>query len=130
VQAGAQPGERVVGEREMAVGQAGGAVGFPRDDGPGQGGMLPQRPAAHLGVYGSASKPRPTSRRIRADSSVSRELCVARAIAWCSAWSASREASRPAACAYAPTARRIVSMSSADRRSAAVRAICCSMSRR
>ena len=49
MQAGAQLGERVVGEREMTVGQAGGAVGFPRDDRLGQSGMLPQRPAAHLG---------------------------------------------------------------------------------
>ena len=33
----------------MAVGQAGGAGGFSGDDRLGQGGMLPQRPAAHLG---------------------------------------------------------------------------------
>ena len=48
-------------------------------------------------VYGSASKPRLTSRRILALRSTRRALCVARAIAWCSAWSASREASRSAA---------------------------------
>ena len=49
MQAGAQLGERFVGEREMTVGQPGGTIGFSRDDRLGDGGVLPQRPAAHLG---------------------------------------------------------------------------------
>ena len=114
----------------MTVGQPGGAVGFPRDDRLGQGGMPPQRPAAHLGrvrfgVEAEAdlsADPRgqlgePGVVRGAGDRLVQRVV-------------RQPEASRPAARAYSPTARRIVSMSSADRRSAAVRAICCSTSRR
>ena len=49
MQAALQFGEHVLGEREMAGGQPGGASGIPHDDRLGERGMLAQRPAAHVG---------------------------------------------------------------------------------
>ena len=82
------------------------------------------------GVYGPASKPSPTSRRMRADRSASRSLCVARAMAWCRAWSAIRASARLLAPLYRSTAALIAAMSLGSRRSAAVRAMSDSVRRR
>src|ERR1700722_16015721 len=49
MQAALQFGEHVLGEREMAGGQPGGASGIPHDDCLGERGMLAQRPVAHVG---------------------------------------------------------------------------------
>jgi hypothetical protein len=67
---------------------------------------------------------------MRADRSARRSLCVARAIAWCRAWSAIRASARLPASVYRSTAALIAAMSLASRRSAAVRAMSDSIRRR